>query len=62
DTLMETQEDIDPKVLTLPALDLDRLLEYKLNKNYTQGGHDVPRLSFNSEYFYCNYKRCMIGY
>jgi len=42
---METQEDIDPKVLTLPALDLDRLLEYKLNKNYTQGGHDVPRLS-----------------
>jgi len=48
DILMETGEDIDPKVLTLPALDLDRLLEYKLNKNYAQGGHDVPRLSFLS--------------
>jgi len=53
DTLMETQEDIDPKVLTLPALDLDRLLEYKLNKNYTQGGHDVPRLSFYKCRYYC---------
>jgi len=31
--------------LTLPALDLDRLLEDKLNKNSSSGGHDVTRLS-----------------
>lgn len=46
DTLLEAKEDIDPKVLALPALDLDRLLEYKLNKNTHQGGHDVTGLSF----------------
>ena len=45
DTLIEIKEDINPQVLTLPALDLDRLLEDKLNKNSSSGGHDVPRLS-----------------
>lgn len=45
DTLIETKEDIDPAVLALPALDLDRLLEYKLNRNTLQGGHDVTGLS-----------------
>ena len=44
-SLIETREDFDPKVLTLPALDLDRLLEYKLDKSPPSGGHDVPRLS-----------------
>jgi len=50
---LETKEEINPAVLTLPALDLDRLLECKLasasfkqglNKNSTSGGHDVPGL------------------
>src|SRR3990170_1702396 len=42
DILEETGEDIDERVLTLPVLDLDMLLEYKLNKRYPQGGHDLP--------------------
>ena len=50
DTLIEIKEDINPQVLTLPALDLDRLLEYKLvpesfnrglHKNSSSGGHDA---------------------
>jgi len=45
DTLKETGEDIDPDVLTLPALDLDKLLSWKLNKA-NQGGHDVPGLAW----------------
>lgn len=44
DILRETSEGINPAVLTLPALDLDQLLGYKLNK-ITQGGHDVPGMS-----------------
>ncbi len=44
DTLKDTGEDIDPAVLTLPALDLDKLLSWKLNKD-SQGGHDVPGLA-----------------
>src|SRR3990170_4915086 len=42
DILEETGEDIDERVSTLPVLDLDMLLEYKLNKRYPQGGHDLP--------------------
>ena len=51
DTLIEIKEDINPQVLTLPALDLDRLLEDKLNKNSSSGGHDVPRLSCYNLFF-----------
>jgi transposase len=43
DILKETEEEIDPAVLTLPALDLDKLLALKLNK-ITPGGHHVPRM------------------
>lgn len=45
DTLLETKEKINTRVLTLPALNLDQLLEAKLHKNSSQGGHDVPGLS-----------------
>jgi hypothetical protein len=44
DILKESGENIDPAVMTLPALDLDKLLEYKLKK-VTEGGHDVPGMS-----------------
>lgn len=45
DILREIKEEINEAVLTLPALDLDKLLDYKLNKNPSSGGHDVPGLS-----------------
>lgn len=45
DTLKETKEGIAYKVLTLPALDLDKFMEAKLNKDFPAGGHDVPRLA-----------------
>lgn len=41
--LKETEEDINPQVLMLPALDLDKLLNQKLNTDL--GGHYVPGLS-----------------
>lgn len=44
DTLREAKEDIDPRVLALPALDLDTLLFHKGNR-LAQGGHHVPRMS-----------------
>src|SRR3972149_321526 len=47
----ETGEDIDERVLTLPVLDLDMLLEYKLNKRYPQGGHDLPWMLSISLFF-----------
>lgn len=46
DILKESKEDIDPGVMTLPALDLDNLLKAKLNKS-PPGGHDVPGLSLS---------------
>lgn len=52
DILREIGEEINPAVLTLPALDLDQLLEYKLEK-VTQGGHDVPDLSLFLQMFSC---------
>ena len=39
DTLKESGEKIRPAVLTLPVLDLDKLLAKKLK--FIQGGHDV---------------------
>jgi len=43
ETLMASREDFNPAVLTLPALDLDKLLAMKLKS--TPGGHDVPGMS-----------------
>jgi len=43
--LIERGEDINPEVLTLPALDLDKLFEIKFNHSPPVGGHDVPGLS-----------------
>jgi len=43
DTLKESGEEINPAVLALPALDLDKLLAYQLK--FTQRGHDVPGMS-----------------
>lgn len=45
DTLRETKEEINSAVLTLPALNLDKLLDCKLNENSSSGGHDVPGLA-----------------
>lgn len=56
DILKESGEDINPAVLTLPALNLDKLLPWKVNpvrkaelsngvNKITQGGHDVPGMS-----------------
>jgi transposase len=44
DILRETEEEIDSAVLALPALDLDKLLAWKLNK-VAQGGQHVPGMS-----------------
>ena len=44
DILKISGEEINPAVLTLPALDLDKLLTDKLK--FTQGGHDVPGMSY----------------
>jgi len=43
ETLMASGEDFNPAVLTLPALELDKLLAMKLKS--TPGGHDVPGMS-----------------
>jgi len=45
DILIESGEDINPEVLTLPALDLDKLFEIKFSHSPPVGGHDVPGLS-----------------
>jgi len=42
---IESGEDINPEVLTLPALDLDKLFEIKFGHSPPVGGHDVPGLS-----------------
>lgn len=42
--LKQTKEDIDPRVLSLPALNLDKLLLCKMNKIPQRGQH-VPRMS-----------------
>lgn len=46
--LKETEEDINPQVLMLPALDLDELLNQKLNADV--GGHHVPGLSYSNTF------------
>lgn len=43
--LLESSEDIKPEVLTLPALDLDKLFQIKFNHSPPVEGHDVPGLS-----------------
>lgn len=45
DTLRETKEEINPAVLTLPALNLDKLLDSKWSENPPSGGHDVHGLA-----------------
>ncbi len=52
DTLKESGEKINPAVLTLPALDLDKLLAKNLK--FTQGGHDVPGMSSPESKICCN--------
>ena len=48
DTLNESGEKINPAVLTLPALDLDKLLATKLK--FTQGGHHVPGMAWKGKF------------
>jgi len=43
--LIESGKDINPEVLALPALDLDKLFEIKFNHSPPVGGHDIPGLS-----------------
>jgi hypothetical protein len=42
---MESNENIKPEILTLPALDLDELFQIKFDSIHPSGGHDVPGLS-----------------
>jgi hypothetical protein len=54
--LIESKEDIRPEVLTLPALDLDKLFQIKFNLLPPSGGHDVPRLSCSPQFLLAKYQ------